>query len=157
MIRRPPRSTLFPYTTLFPISNDEDDVVLDVLREILEYRIEEVLRGRNRWWSKGTYHPEVDVSRSFVHGLLTIWWPTPSRAGISEREHLVIRECERIKGDGFIAGEIEKILETIDEKEKNERRHRLVKNARIRLGNEVVRLRRGVRLNHRSAHSMMLG
>src|SRR5258708_18198718 len=66
MIRRPPRSTLFPYTTLFPISNDEDDVVLDVLREILEYRIEEVLRGRNRSWSKGTYHPEVDVSRSFV-------------------------------------------------------------------------------------------
>src|SRR6266436_9617813 len=38
MIRRPPRSTLFPYTTLFPISatrnldDPDDEIALDVVR-----------------------------------------------------------------------------------------------------------------------------
>src|SRR3712207_8155747 len=38
MIRRPPRSTLFPYTTLFRSSHDQDRVVDKVQLEIKEVK-----------------------------------------------------------------------------------------------------------------------
>src|SRR5256885_4744818 len=48
MIRRPPRSTLFPYTTLFR-SKDDGDVPADLLRKsLLQNR--ELLSTVNRAW-----------------------------------------------------------------------------------------------------------
>src|SRR5688572_31722364 len=38
MIRRPPRSTLFPYTTLFRSNGDDPEAVLFVTRLALDYR-----------------------------------------------------------------------------------------------------------------------
>src|SRR2546427_6423712 len=43
MIRRPPRSTLFPYTTLFRSVLDRDDVVVPVAVDEVDHRRE---RGR---------------------------------------------------------------------------------------------------------------
>src|SRR2546422_5883177 len=58
MIRRPPRSTLFPYTTLFR-STDERQKVLEATRRALAYFREQLQRpggerarsrsGRSRW------------------------------------------------------------------------------------------------------------
>src|SRR5256885_9979709 len=42
MIRRPPRSTLFPYTTLFRSRGEEDQVLHDVERMALERRLVEL-------------------------------------------------------------------------------------------------------------------
>src|SRR3712207_7920831 len=37
MIRRPPRSTLFPYTTLFRSEKEEDEVFIQVLDDFVAY------------------------------------------------------------------------------------------------------------------------
>src|SRR2546426_3930091 len=66
MIRRPPRSTLFPYTTLFR-SLDEKDV--DYVVQDGKVLIEDEFTGRlmhGRRWSEG-FHQAVDAKRSEEH------------------------------------------------------------------------------------------
>ncbi|MBI4087239.1 MAG: insulinase family protein [Candidatus Liptonbacteria bacterium] len=145
----------FPLSPITP--DDGEDVALEVLKEVLEYRIEEVLRGKNRAWDKGTYHPRVRINRSFVHGLFCVWWPTPSMESVEMGEGLVIRECERIKGNGFIEAEIERAVESVAESNRVERRRRLVRRYKAELNEEVKRLRQGILNHHRSQYSMMLG
>src|SRR2546429_6437338 len=46
MIRRPPRSTLFPYTTLFRSREDRDRELLEIIRQAVVAPIEERTRLR---------------------------------------------------------------------------------------------------------------
>src|SRR3712207_7822134 len=46
MIRRPPRSTLFPYTTLFRSEDAEDDLVHPVAQEVPQQPWRELGRGQ---------------------------------------------------------------------------------------------------------------
>src|SRR2546429_9956872 len=45
MIRRPPRSTLFPYTTLFRSGEQQADVALLKTRQLVFHLLDEDLRG----------------------------------------------------------------------------------------------------------------
>src|SRR5689334_24702369 len=48
MVRRPPRSTLFPYTTLFRSPFGELDVRVDAKRDQLEHALRVVRQARER-------------------------------------------------------------------------------------------------------------
>src|SRR2546430_3981839 len=48
MIRRPPRSTLFPYTTLF--RSKIKDVVFEGAQAFKERKLRKVLKTRRQWW-----------------------------------------------------------------------------------------------------------
>src|SRR5438552_2132491 len=66
MIRRPPRSTLFPYTTLFR-SDEEVDLVLDVLQNVKAWMEHLVIEARAyERIQKSHGHPTAD-SRSEEH------------------------------------------------------------------------------------------
>src|SRR3712207_7666956 len=55
MIRRPPRSTLFPYTTLFR-SSEEDEEYLRLAGDVLEDQADEVL---DLWYGFVGSHPHL--------------------------------------------------------------------------------------------------
>src|SRR3712207_8861310 len=71
MIRRPPRSTLFPYTTLFR----SEELFKDSLRDISRHRLNYIFRGMtNAAWDLRTslgrlqtphYNPEHLLLRNF--------------------------------------------------------------------------------------------
>src|SRR5690242_20914164 len=63
MIRRPPRSTLFPYTTLFRSVGDAQWQAFEIKRESVE---RETQRLRDTWVRPAAV-PERDVLRSEEH------------------------------------------------------------------------------------------
>src|SRR3712207_9483102 len=76
MIRRPPRSTLFPYTTLFPILRQPGDLVLEGLERAGHVRLEhevELLDGAL-----------LDAAEDLVEGHLA---PGAPRLGLVAQPH----------------------------------------------------------------------
>src|SRR5436853_2446186 len=67
MLRRPPRSTLFPYTTLFRSDSDEIDapsVVIAGLAPAIHHLHEDSIRNR---WTPGSSPIGAKISRSEEH------------------------------------------------------------------------------------------
>src|SRR5256884_7370925 len=69
MIRRPPRSTLFPYTTLFRSIKEKETLVLPVIQLRNKYgaarcSTEVILCVNGLWLSKRVVFPTVGVQRS---------------------------------------------------------------------------------------------
>src|SRR3712207_7602431 len=71
MIRRPPRSTLFPYTTLFRSPDQSVDSITTVFSSCAPPAP-----------TSTTYTPGVSLSRTRTSTLFTL---TPSKSGLAER------------------------------------------------------------------------
>src|SRR3712207_8231926 len=67
MIRRPPRSTLFPYTTLFR-SSSTVDMSVDPVRYLCQtdFRLGEVIRSVGKYSIKTTNDPFLSLTRSII-------------------------------------------------------------------------------------------
>src|SRR5262245_65364599 len=48
MIRHPPRSTLFPYTTLFRSDVDKVDVIVDVPTSSVAFAVNDIVKAKNK-------------------------------------------------------------------------------------------------------------
>src|SRR2546430_13723763 len=72
MIRRPPRSTLFPYTTLFRSS---DDAAFEIWTTKTAIRAEHVTRDGTNWWGlgRGPCGPDSEI-----------WWDRGREAGCGQ-------------------------------------------------------------------------
>src|SRR3712207_8379024 len=85
MIRRPPRSTPFPYTTLFRSAGAIQDIIVD-LRPDSPTRFQHVaveLTAANR---RALYVPEY-----FAHGYLTLTRSEEHTSELQSRQYLVCR------------------------------------------------------------------
>lgn len=102
-----------------------DDEAIEVLTEILEFRAEEILRDQNSEIGKGTYHPFVDIDRSFLHGLFYLWFETPSGDFAKFGEERFIQECERVKRGGFTEDELRAAIENAGKKRRWVSRRRM--------------------------------
>ena len=92
-----------------------NEEAIDMLAEILSFRVESMLRDQNRRWGEGTYHPFAYAYRTYLHGILYIWYETPSESFAREAEDRIIRECERIKSGGVSEQEIVGVEKRSDE------------------------------------------
>src|SRR2546430_16282424 len=82
MIRRPPRSTLFPYTTLFRSS---DDAAFEIWTTKTAIRAEHVTRDGTNWWGlgRGPCGPDSEI-----------WWDRGREAGCGQPD-CYPDHCER--------------------------------------------------------------
>jgi len=74
-----------------------DSEVLSVLARILEKRLYDVLRKENRNINGGVYRVSVEISRSFIHGILYVSFATQSQEFAKEASAKVVQEMERLK------------------------------------------------------------
>jgi zinc protease len=95
-----------------------DDEAIDILTEILQFRAEEVLREQNNIVDEGTYHPFVQVSRTFLHGLFYLWFETPTEKFALEGEERFIRECEKVKRWGVDQNELDRAVAGLEGKKR---------------------------------------
>ncbi|HAU07850.1 MAG: hypothetical protein A2568_03635 [Candidatus Yanofskybacteria bacterium RIFOXYD1_FULL_44_17] len=83
----------FPTETYF----SEDGLALDILAEILKYRLIILLREANRIFRNGVYHTPVDTDRSFVHGLIVAEVASRSEEYIKYCETIILQEFARLR------------------------------------------------------------
>ncbi len=108
MIRRPPRSTLFPYTTLFRSVIHPDLRFTESLEETLE-AVHESLT----WFDLLFLEEEVDRSRVYIMGLLTGLGPEERKAAL-ERLSTPARDMTIILDEMEKARQVIKELRTKD-------------------------------------------
>src|SRR6266498_2092842 len=70
MIRRPPRSTLFPYTTLFRSAHQKNDQAETVLMRLMTGGGLAALRGIHPVRDDGVIRPLLDVTRAEIDAFL---------------------------------------------------------------------------------------
>ncbi|MBN2142587.1 insulinase family protein [Candidatus Woesearchaeota archaeon] len=104
----------FP-TMPYGYEGDED---VEVLSEIMEYKIEEALREKNRIFGQGTYRPFSQVSRSKIHGTIYFTFETPEESFVDEGIERIIKVCETVKNKGVDHDVVEKAVENLPERRK---------------------------------------
>src|SRR2546430_11571507 len=100
MIRRPPRSTLFPYTTLFRSDRDHDALEAG-LRELSKRRHWN-WRGRGRF-AKGLERNEVFARRDAVKQVLDAFRSEEHTSELQSQSNLVCRLLLEKKKDMYTA------------------------------------------------------
>ena len=120
------------------------DSTLDVLAEILEFKIEEALRDQNTSWGHGTYHPSVWHDRTYVHGMFYIWFPTPSVEFAKKGEEIILHEIRRIINNGVNESVVADTLREIPCNKQSATQRKLKSRMRTEFREEVERLRRPV-------------
>lgn len=83
----------------FPIPplSGKDDEVFSVLSRILEFRVSDAIRRQNYEWDGGTYHPQVELFRSRLHGMLAVIYSTPAEESVRICEEKIIAECASLR------------------------------------------------------------
>ncbi|MBI2063196.1 MAG: insulinase family protein [Candidatus Yanofskybacteria bacterium] len=82
------------YTENYMGKNTE---ILTVLARILAFRLRHRLRDGNRNFNEGVYRVNVDVSKSFVHGLFCITFASTSEEFVKKGEDIVLEELRKLK------------------------------------------------------------
>lgn len=92
----------------FPVwpCGHKDDEAIDILAEILQWRIRNRLRFENQEWGKGVYRAFVSVDRSFVHGTIYAHFATIDKYFSERAVEIVLEECEKIKRERVSQQEI---------------------------------------------------
>lgn len=83
----------------FPTENymSRDAETLDALAKILAFRLGRRLRDGNREFNGGVYRANVDISRSFIHGLIYASFATVGGEFVKMAESAVIEELQKLK------------------------------------------------------------
>ena len=74
-----------------------DGPALDMLAEILRFRLLVRLREANTDFNKGAYRTPVVTDRSFIHGLIYTWMATLSAEYAKYCEDIIIEEFNRVR------------------------------------------------------------
>ena len=88
-----------------------DGATLDVIRNILEFRLNLLLREGNRDLEKGVYRVPLYTERSFVHGLIEATFATTSREFTAHAEEVVLGEFRRLTTELVLHEELEMAVE----------------------------------------------
>lgn len=75
----------------------KDAEALDILAKILAFRLRHRLRDCNRKFNEGVYRVNVEISRSFIHGLVYTTFATVSDEFVKVAESIVLEELQRLK------------------------------------------------------------
>src|SRR3989344_736879 len=84
----------------------KDAETLDVLSQILEFRLYRRLRSENRDPEKGVYRVDVSTSRSFVHGLIYVYFASSSGEFVEQSKLSVLDELEKLKREKVLSEEL---------------------------------------------------
>lgn len=85
----------------------KDAETIDILAQILDFRLYRRIRSENRDPEKGVYRVEVETSRSFVHGLIYIYFASSSGEFVEESKTAVIEELEKLKQEKVLPEELD--------------------------------------------------
>jgi len=88
-----------------------DGAALDVIKDILEYRLNLLLRDGNRDVDKGVYRTPTYTERSFVHGFIEATFATTSRSFEARAEDIVLGEFRRLTTELVPHDELETMIE----------------------------------------------
>jgi predicted Zn-dependent peptidase len=88
-----------------------DGATLDVIKNILEYRLNWLLREENRDVDKGVYRTPVYTERSLVHGLIEATFATTSREFEARAEEVVLGEFRKLATELVQRDELETMTE----------------------------------------------
>lgn len=80
----------------FPMGH-RDDEALELLAQILQWRLRQRIRENNYEWEKGAYRTLTSTPRSFAHGIFYAYFATRSKVFVEESINIVLEECERLK------------------------------------------------------------
>ncbi len=83
----------------FPIQpfGHKDNDAVDILSQLLAFRLRWRLREGNTDFNKGVYRAPVFISRSFAHGIMHTWCASTSREFIKEAEDVILEECDKLR------------------------------------------------------------
>lgn len=80
-----------------PIFGHPDSATLEIIRDILNFRVKLRLRTSNSEFNKGVYRCPCVINQSFVHGLFYIWYATLWGDFSREAERIVLEEITKLK------------------------------------------------------------
>jgi len=92
----------------------KDAETLDVLSQILEFRLYRRLRSENRDPEKGVYRVDVSTSRSFVHGLIYVYFASSSGEFVEQSKLSVLDELEKLKREKVLSEELNSMKTRLD-------------------------------------------
>ena len=79
----------------------KDDEAVDLLAEILQWRLRNRLRFENQEWAKGVYRAFTNTDRSFAHGIIYAHLATIDKAFSERAVEIVLEECQKLRS-GFV-------------------------------------------------------
>lgn len=94
--------------------HSKDAETLDALALILNKRLYRRLRTDNTDFEKGAYRVEVETSRSYVHGLIYVYFATKNKEFSEVGVQRVLAEIERIKHEKVMPEELDMALYRLD-------------------------------------------
>ncbi len=89
-----------------------DGPALDILAEILRFRLLIRLREANEDFNKGVYRTPVITDRSFVHGLIYTWMATLDSEYAKHCEDIIIEEFNKVKRELVSRADFEAFRQT---------------------------------------------
>lgn len=97
------------------LHDSPDDVAMDVLSQVLSFRVFEELRPGNRMFNRGVYRAPAYTDRSFAHGILYAHFATVGPYDYALRgADVIARRCDDLKRTRLSAAERGALQEEID-------------------------------------------
>ena len=84
----------------------KDDIALDLLSEILRFRLRWRLRCENIEWEKGVYRAYAFTEKTFAHGMVGAYFATLSKDFAERGIEIILEECQRLKSEWVPNNEI---------------------------------------------------
>jgi predicted Zn-dependent peptidase len=94
-------------------SDTSDAEALDIIKNILEVRLNWALREQNRDFGSGAYRTPVYAERSLVHGMFWATFATISGEFASRAEETILGEYERLKTDLVPSDEVQASVDAV--------------------------------------------
>lgn len=91
----------------------QDAEMLDVLVRILAHRIKRRLRDRNLDFNKGAYRALGYAERTFLHGILYLWFATIDAEFAKFGEQIILEECGKLKEELLSKDELQIFVDSL--------------------------------------------
>ncbi len=95
-------------------ANTMDAAALDILARIWAFRLRTRLREDNRDFRKGVYRVHVIPERTYLHGLLRIWFATVGAQFADAAETIVLEEAQRLRESFVLDDELDAMRKSLE-------------------------------------------
>lgn len=99
--------------------SSKDAEAIDVLARIWAWRCRRELRHKNRDLNKGVYRVLAYTPRTFLHGMIYLWWATSDKDFARESVGKVLRETRALRGNLVYQKEREAIVGNLEDQHRD--------------------------------------